>query len=60
MIPEAETVKPFQVAKFLRTNFPDKKLVFWHMSTKKETVPSQNSDMGKKILSVLAHSFWLP
>ena len=24
MIPEAETVKTFQVAKILRTNFPDK------------------------------------
>ena len=26
----------------------------------RETVPSQTSDMGKKTLSVLAHSFLLP
>ena len=26
----------------------------------RETVPSQTSDMGKKTVSVLAHSFWLP
>ena len=26
----------------------------------RETVPSQTSDMGKKTVPVLAHSFWLP
>ena len=29
-------------------------------SVVRETVPLQTSDMGKKAVSVLAHSFWLP